>query len=230
MPATVRVEHLQGSSPGTGAVVTQVRFRRDDLSLLDQDSPIFLPEDVRSTVSQTIAPSNSVQTVQVVSNVDLQVGEYLIVDPGTEVQEVVQITAIPAGGTTITALFKKAHSYGAFLQKTVASQSKVLRFNITSAPSGSISSIRLKRIKNLPSGVYDQYRAVTTYAEASTTPWISAPSVFYDRVPDEDFKVIDPGSYIVAGVATRMVEIQWLLTGSASAMDTTVYRVQWDET
>ena len=238
MAATIRIEHLQGDAPGTPAspppagYLSQVRYRLDDNDDLDSTSPVYLPQDVHTTVNQEITGSNSAQSIRIVNtpdSVEPQVGEYYIIDPGTIYQEVVQISAVASSDEAVTAVFKKNHTYGSFLEKVSASQSKTFRIKVLSAPLKNVTAFRLRRLKSLPNGVYDHYRLTSDYAFGTTVPFASESGISYDPVPTDSDKIFDQASYTTTGYVGKMIEIQWLFTGAASKIDTTVYRISWDE-
>lgn len=232
MPASVIVEQLTGSSPvvRTSALLG-LRFRGDDIPLLDNSAPVPLPAPLARTLNlgSAVTANAAAQTVVISDTSALQVGSNLLISPGTDAQEAVLVTAIP-DGTHITAIFGRSHILGVPVQPVTAAVAKVLQFRILSAPSGTVSKIRFYRPKPLPTGVYDQFRFLNTYAQGTDVPWVSNGVNTFSHAPVTAETIIAPGPFVAPGTVTPYVAIQWLFTSAAAGpLDASLYRFSFDE-
>jgi hypothetical protein len=222
MIAQVVLDHVRGDGSVITAGVSRVRFRSDDTNSVDNTDPVLLPVSFTSYTVQNITASGSPQEVLLVDETDdLEVGGYLIADPGRTNQEAVAITALE--GSTVTAVFTKNHGYGTILQAVTGSHTKYIQMRIAMAPFNSVSKPRFKRAYALPAGVYDQYRLTSDYEGPALFPQVGL-----DPVPVE-WKQIDLNVYQAAGSIPTMVELQWLLTSELQNVETSVYRFGYDE-
>jgi hypothetical protein len=229
MAATVTVEHLTGTSPVLAIPITLgMRFRSDDASTFDNTAPVSLPAKKSTNLTAPVAASNSPATVTLLDVTGLEVGQTLLVSPGQATQEAVLISAVGSG--TVTAIFQRAHITGAQVVLVTASFSKTLQTRVITAPPKAISKVRFWRNKNLPTGVYDQYRFTNSYTPANNTPWTSASGVNYLPAPTTTEEIFAPGPFRTVGVILPYLELQWLYTGSsAGPLDSSSIRIAWDE-
>jgi hypothetical protein len=241
MPATVQLEHLQGSGP-TAVPVVAVRFRSDDTSGVDTGAPITLPADVEASLP-AITGSVIAQDVAITPLTPTGFGanDYGVVEPGTSRQEVVLITGVPGAGQ-ISAVFRRSHPAGSLMMKVVASYSKALRVNLVTKPDHSLSNVRFARTQPLPAGIFDQFQVVSSYTPAAAIPWASDGTQVYAPVPT-DPTLIYGTPLTAAGPVPNLVMIQWLYTARpvpAGITDEdqiqkyllltpTSYRFAWDE-
>lgn len=225
MAASVVIEHLKGQG-GTPAIVSSVRFRSDDNDERNQLAAVIVPRDVSTVLSQPLNPSTEVQVADVGLSSFFAPDDYVLVDGGSNQQEVVQITEIPNSGV-LSAIFRKKHNYGAIFQKVSASYSKVFQVRIDQRPEISLSNLRFRRGTPLPPGVFDQFRLPGAYERASGLPWTSSGVNFYDSVPVSGVQVA-LGPWTAPSVLA-LVELQWLFTSEATAFPETEYEFVWDE-
>ena len=241
MPATVQLEHLQGSGPLVVPVVA-VRFRSDDTSGVDTGAPITLPPDVEAT-TPAITSATLPQDVALTPLTTTAFGasDYAIVEPGTARQEVILATAVPLAGS-ITAVFRRSHPAGSLMLKVLASFFKVLRVNLVTSPSNSVSNVRFSRTQPLPAGIFDQYQVATSYSPADDTPWASDGSHVYGAAPTDPV-LIYGGPMKVAGPVPNLIALQWLYTARVppaalateaqiqafALLTPSTYRAAWDE-
>lgn len=241
MPATVQVEHLQGSGP-TVVPLVQMRFRNDDTSGMDAGAPITLPPDVEAT-TPAISGSAAAQDVTITPATDIGFGsnDYAIVEPGTSRQEVVLISGVPGAGQ-ITAIFRRNHPAGSLMQKVIAAFGKNLRVNLVTKPDHTFSNLRFCRTVKLPAGIFDQYRLKDSYTPSDAFPWASDSGTVYSSVP-QDPTLIYGGPLLTSGPVPKLVEVQWLYTARtvpSSILDEaqiqqflmltpSSYRFSWDE-
>ncbi len=228
MPSTIIIERLRGPSPGEAVRVSSVRFRSDDGDAQDQTGAVTLPQPVHTTLAQAVQGRDEPQSVDVASGSLFSPSDFVIVDAGTNQQEVVRLLSVTGEGH-LNALFRRNHPAAAKLSLVSASYAKTLAIRLTERPGHSVANLSLRRVMPLPKGVYDQWRIPISYEEASSSePWVSDAGVFYSRVPDEAPATLAPGPWTAEGVLA-LVEIQWLFTSPAESASLSAYRFSWDE-
>jgi len=240
MPATVQLNHLQGDGSTVVPVVT-VRFRNDDTSNVDTGSPITLPPDIEATLASVTANSTPQEIAVNMLVGAFSVDDCAIIEPGTNRQEVVQITAVD-DTPTITAIFGRSHPAGSLALKVFAAFSKNFQVQLISNPVNSVSNLRFFRFSPLSNGIFDQFRINSSYSPGTPDPWTSDGVNVYGSVPGTPVLLYGT-PLLAAGVVPNLLEIQWLYSARAVPaaivknrqiedylrLIPSTYRICWDE-